>query len=465
MGQDVGGRPQRECAHFRAPDRQGRRTHTLQLPGTSREERRLMTISFSSQRRPAMHMSLGAAILVLSLALAPVGCKRHRRVTIRTVEEGPELVSVVATADPHVAATTLTSAPFHISPLLFAQPENNSDRNPAFPFSDVRLTPHYPAKSPLADVLSLVAPGSDEYITEKYAVEVETVLKKWSENLKASIRGISSLAKSLHPMIEASPLIPTGETPLRSGYGVDVVRRQFAAQPVPGRERFLQSLEGWLGQLARVETAEFEIYGIEEIAATPLTVRLEIRYDIVATRKDQSREERVGSWRTEWSRDETAAWIAHRWEAGEEMLSVARGPVFIDVTHQALGATESYNKQMMRSVDYWRPILAGAVGVDVYANNGVAVGDFDNDGFDDFYVCQPAGLPNRLYRNRGDGTFEDVTEKAGVGVLDNTACALFADFRNLGLQDLLVVCGTGPMLFLNQGDGTFSVKPEAFKFA
>ena len=81
------------------------------------------------------------------------------------------------------------------------------------------------------------------------------------------------------------------------------------------------------------------------------------------------------------------------------------------------------------------------------ANNGVAAGDFDNDGFDDFYVCQPAGLPNRLYRNRGDGTFEDVTQKAGVGVLDNTACALFADFDNRGRQDLLVVCGTGPLLF------------------
>ena len=364
-----------------------------------------------------------------------------------------------------LAPLLLRPSPFHISPLLFAQPQSNSDRNPAFPFSDVRLTPHYPAKSPLADVLSLVAPGSDEYITEKYAVEVETLLKQWSQNLKASIRGISSLARSLHPMIEASPLTPTGETPLRSGYGVDVVRRQFAAQPVPGRERFLQGLESWLGQVVRIETAEFEIYGIAEIAATPLTVRLEIRYDIVATRKDQSREERVGSWRTEWSRDETAAWMAHRWETGEEMLSVARGPVFIDVTHQALGATDSYNKQMMRSVDYWRTILDGAVGVDVYSNNGVAVGDFDNDGFDDFYVCQPAGLPNRLYRNRGDGTFEDVTEKAGVGVLDNTACALFADFRNLGLQDLLVVCGTGPMLFVNQGDGTFSLKREAFKFA
>ncbi len=360
-----------------------------------------------------------------------------------------------------LAPLLLRPSPFHISPFLFAQPESNT----AFPFSDVRLTPHYPARSPLADVLSLVAPGSDEYITEKYAVEVETLLKQWSESLKASIRGISSLAKSLDPMIEASPLTPSAEIPLRSGYGVDAVRRQFASAPVRGRERFLQELKGWLGKVARVETAEFEIYGVEEIAATPLTVRLEIRYDIAATRNDQSREERVGSWRTEWSCDETAAWTAHRWEAGEEILSVANGPGFIDVTHQALGATESYNQQMMRGADYWRTILDGAVGVDVYSNNGVAAGDFDNDGFDDFYVCQPSGLPNRLYRNRGDGTFEDVTEKAGVGVLDNSACALFADFRNLGLQDLLVVCGTGPLLFLNQGDGTFSLKPEAFKFA
>ena len=54
--------------------------------------------------------------------------------------------------------------------------------------------------------------------------------------------------------------------------------------------------------------------------------------------------------------------------------------------------------------------------------------------------ASPPGLPNRLYRNRGDGTFEDVTEQSGVGVLDFTACALFADFDNRGFQDLLVVC-------------------------
>ena len=110
-------------------------------------------------------------------------------------------------------------------------------------------------------------------------------------------------------------------------------------------------------------------------------------------------------------------------------------------------------------------MLDGASGIDVYGNNGLAVGDIDNDGFDDLYVCQPAGLPNRLYRNRGDGSFEDVTEASASRVLDDTACALFADFENKGVQDLLVVCGGGPLLFLNQGNGKFSLKPDAFKFA
>ena len=173
----------------------------------------------------------------------------------------------------------------------------------------------------------------------------------------------------------------------------------------------------------------------------------------------------MGHWLTRWSRDEAQGWRVLRWQATEETLARAREPVFIDVTAQALGQTASYKNQMLRGVDHWRTVLDAACGIDVYGNNGLAVGDIDNDGFDDLYVCQPAGLPNRLYRNRGDGSFEDVTEASGVAVLDDTACALFADFENKGVQDLLVVCGGGPLLFLNQGNGKFSLKPDAFKFA
>ena len=46
---------------------------------------------------------------------------------------------------------------------------------------------------------------------------------------------------------------------------------------------------------------------------------------------------------------------------------------------------------------------------------GVAVGDYDGDGHEDVYFVNQLG-PNALYRNKGDGTFEDVSEKAGIRV-------------------------------------------------
>jgi hypothetical protein len=80
----------------------------------------------------------------------------------------------------------------------------------------------------------------------------------------------------------------------------------------------------------------------------------------------------------------------------------------------------------------------------------VSVGDADGDGLDDLYVAQPAGLPNRLYRARADGTFEDVTERAGLAVLDDTSQSLFADVDNDGDQDL-VLTRARAALFENDG--------------
>ena len=357
------------------------------------------------------------------------------------------------------------SSPFFGSPLAAGFSNFFLNTGDPFPFAEPRLTPHYPAKSPLEDVLRHVVPGLDGFVTEQYAFEIELLLKRWAQALKASPQDLSSLAEFTDSSIQATSLLPTEETKLRAGGGIDVSRRKFAGQFFPGGERFLRELHSWLGQVSRVETADFEITSMKEAARIPLSVVLDIRYDIVLTRSDDRREERVGSWRTEWSRDELKAWKVRRWEASGETVSVVNGPAFVDVAHQALGGTDSYERQILRGTDYWRTVFDGACGIDVYGNNGVASGDFDNDGFDDLYVCQPAGVPNRLYRNRGDGSFEDVTEKSGVGVLDSTACAIFADFENKGVQDLLVVCGSGPLLFMNQGNGTFSLKRDAFKFA
>src|SRR5262245_18901525 len=114
---------------------------------------------------------------------------------------------------------------------------------------------------------------------------------------------------------------------------------------------------------------------------------------------------------------------------------------------------------------------------------GVAVADYDNDGFEDVYISNFG--PNKLYRNRGDGTFVDVTEKAGVadGAGKIGAGVACFDMDNDGDLDLFVAHYVNfayethrtvrfnghpayggpldyqppaPTLFRNNGDGTFT---------
>ncbi|MDH3243513.1 MAG: FG-GAP-like repeat-containing protein [Saprospiraceae bacterium] len=95
---------------------------------------------------------------------------------------------------------------------------------------------------------------------------------------------------------------------------------------------------------------------------------------------------------------------------------------------------------------------------------GVSWGDFDNDGYPDLYLTHRGG--NQLYRNEGDGTFEDVTESAGViGCLTcYNAGGLWWDHDRDGDLDLYVSILDGPnILYENNGDGTFSDRTNFYK--
>jgi enediyne biosynthesis protein E4 len=96
---------------------------------------------------------------------------------------------------------------------------------------------------------------------------------------------------------------------------------------------------------------------------------------------------------------------------------------------------------------------------------GVALIDYDRDGLPDIYFTNAptvdmalAGKKARgaLYHNNGDGTFTDVTEKAGVGNPCFAMGAVVGDYNNDGWPDLLVTCLGGVVLYRNNGNGTFT---------
>lgn len=84
----------------------------------------------------------------------------------------------------------------------------------------------------------------------------------------------------------------------------------------------------------------------------------------------------------------------------------------------------------------------------------VTVGDYDGDGRPDLYIVNPAGT-NRLLHQEADGSFTDVTAKAGVGGPGASVSATFADYDNSGRLSLIVAGLGGVRVYHNQGDGTF----------
>ena len=105
--------------------------------------------------------------------------------------------------------------------------------------------------------------------------------------------------------------------------------------------------------------------------------------------------------------------------------------------------------------------------------SGVALFDYDNDGRLDIFFANgariddptpPGTIPqktdpkyfNRLYHQKADGTFEDVTEKAGLAGIGYSTGVAVGDYDNDGYDDLFVAGYGRSTLYHNNGDGTFT---------
>lgn len=345
------------------------------------------------------------------------------------------------------------------------------------------LQPHYRTPLPLDALLRKTQAGLDEFVTEVYADQIAAILARWSGGLLRSAEYVAAFEEVMLPIFSGNSFEPHESKTLRQGPTIEIRQNMFSKALVLRRDTFLAELVSWLKPFSSLMTAELQVTKIDASGMADRTgvrtassdagassrtsgqLRTRIRYELVGAGADFHREQRVGYWDLMWQAQTYGEFGLLNWQSLQETQSRAAVPAYVDVTSAALGSNASYSAQLLRGTDYWRTVLDGSCGIDIYGHNGVSVGDVDGDGFDDLYVCQPGGIPNRLYRNRGDGTFEDITDASGVGVIENTACALIVDVDNDGHQDLIVVRANGPLLFLNDGTGKFHQKANAFEFA
>ena len=141
----------------------------------------------------------------------------------------------------------------------------------------------------------------------------------------------------------------------------------------------------------------------------------------------------------------------------EEVKVTSDSRLFEDCTESVLTGNESYAAQLLHGTDHWRARLLADFDIGLHGHEGLAVADVNGDGREDLYVCQPGGLPNRLYLHQPDGTATDHSEASQLNWLDNTTGTLFVDLDNDGDQDAVLGLGESLTVCENNGTGRFDV--------
>ncbi len=157
-------------------------------------------------------------------------------------------------------------------------------------------------------------------------------------------------------------------------------------------------------------------------------------------------------------------WRIDDWETQKLDVMGAKKPLFVETLGAVLGpedlararrsAHEELVLQSIIDADKFKAPNPWFHLASVDRHPGISVADVDRDGLDDIYVMDRE-TTSLLFRNRGDGTFEEVASRMGLDIEDFSAAAVFADFDNDGDSDGFVGRTLAPSMYLVNEGGRF----------
>ena len=319
-----------------------------------------------------------------------------------------------------------------------------------------------PGGGAVQQVLARVDPEAAGSLSELQAAEIEKFLEELAHDLVSGELHLDKTPdKRIAPEFQGTPLNPATEELSHSKSGLETFRGTPQTERSVTSESLGSEFEAFLSSYRSIDWAKFKIVSIEPQGKN--AARTSVRFQLAGVTKDGYRQQIRTQWHCEWKKPAEGQWLLAGVQTGPSERSRSKAAVFTDISEAALGGNASFHEQLKFGTEVWRTRMDAASGMDVYGQQGLAVGDYDRDGLEDFYLTQSGGLPNRLFRNLGNGQFADVSAEAGLDALDGSSAAFFADIDNNGTQDLVVILSTGqPILFLNGGLGKFQFSREGF---
>ena len=310
-----------------------------------------------------------------------------------------------------------------------------------------------------------VDPTVGGWDTEAFSEQASKQLKVLANGLRQA--GTDAFAATLEPLVhEDFRCVALRPAELNLAFEdarlrVDRWERVRNRSPKPdhrGLHGFRRALESlvttWKGHAEDVHV-KFKIVGV---TPTSSYIRTKILAQIAGETKDGYVQQNMVwtcAWRTSDENDKPLL-AAISVEEFEQITSLERqGTLLADTTGSIFRDDERVRQQFQHGVDYWRDRLDWRLGLDIVGPHGLAVGDVNGDGYDDVFLCEPGGLPNRLYLQQADGTVADISATAGIDYLEPATSALFVDMDNDGDQDLMFTSGRTLIGCENDGSGTF----------
>lgn len=256
------------------------------------------------------------------------------------------------------------------------------------------------------------------------------------------------------PEFAGQPLRPAMVETFTDGtFSVSLGKAGGAAADCKGAEGFAKAWnDSWPPEsIGDSREAHLKIILISQTAAGwSSTVRVERGADTPRGRACQT-----ARWHCEWTGPDEPKLSALTVEECEEAERNG-GQLFRERTATLIGNTPVLAAQLNVAQPLWQQTLDWNLTLQGFGQHGIAVADVNGDGLDDVYVCQPAGLPNRLFLHTPDGRAVEAALDCGVDWLEPTQAALFADFDNDGDQDLVLTIEHDVMLQMNKGRGQFA---------